>query len=648
MPIDKNVVNLRQLNTLSLILVFGAFIASLFFNGNDIRLFSLVLLLLIGWLLVSGITIYQQGYEIGNPLIPVSLILFWVWLGISIVFSPVFYLSVVNFWWVGIFPLIFLAYSFSPDNNALWKSLFSLVVITGVALALYALYQVLALQDQPRATFYNKNSLAALINLLWFPLFAYLLGSRNKVSFTTNISALFILSLVFAIINSRGALLAFAVSLVFLLVFTARRTEKRHLYLIGLVVVAAFVTANLLLHYTPHAADTGMVDRLLTLQNTQSAGHSRFVIWQPAWDLFLQHPWTGIGLGTYFLAIPPTLYVNDHSAGFYVHNDYLQIALETGLPGLLLLLLILAATTTRLIKTLQHSRKDDPQRLYFVALFAALLTLAIHSGFTYNLYLLPIMLIAGLFLGRFNQLADQLDDRPLLALQPSRQFQPAVYYLALILLSVGLGSYFISIGVAHHYQHKAYQLAANNQLERAHHAFYIAQKLASHVDSAYYADADLLRKSALVLADRPELARGLLDEAKQLLNRAEELNPLRAQIPYIRGLVLEQASPEKQADIIAAYRAALKRNPRFIPARLALAQYLLEHDKNDETYELLREGLGYSYRQISPAYLELISMTRALVLEMGNNELANRLEQAQQDYARMRSRPQQQQVLNPY
>lgn len=632
--------------------MFGAFIASLFFNGIDIRYFSLVFTLLIAWLLVSGITIYHKGYEIGNFLLPVSMILFWVWLGISIMFSPVFYLSVVNFWWVGIFPLMFLAYCFYPAKTAFWNPLFSLVVLTGVVLGLYALYQVFVLQDLPRATFYNKNSLAALINLLWFPLLAFLLTARHKLLFHATVSALFLLLLVFAIINSRGALIGYAVGLVFMFTLAARYIQKRRLFTIGLVIIGAVVTANLLMHYAPHAAGSGMVERILTLQHTESAGQSRFVIWQPAWELFQQHLWTGIGLGTYFLAIPPTLHIEDHSAGFYVHNDYLQLALETGIPGLLLLLLILAATSFRLINTLRLNRPNPPQRLHFLALFAALLTLAVHSAFTYNLYVMPIMLIAGLYLGRFNQLADQFAEKPQHLRQPARLFRPSVYYTALGFITFTLCSYFISIGVAHHYQHKAYQLAANNQLEQAHQAFRLAQKLAPRVDSAYYADADLLRRSARVLADRPELATGLLQEAKQLLTRADKLNPLRAQTPYIRGLVLEQASPDQHAAIIDAYQMALTRNPRFLPARLALARYLFTHDDHDHAYQILLDGLGYSYRQLSPAYLELLEMSSAAAMRAGNsiqaNQLADMLAQARLDYASMRSRPHQQQMLNPY
>ena len=137
----------HRLNKINTTLVISAFIASLFFNGIDIRIFALVFVLLLGWLLSSGITAYRKGYEVGNLLIPFSMILFWLWLGIDIAFSQVFYLSVVNFWWVGIFPLMYLAYSFSADKDALWKSLFTLIVLTVALLCLYALYKMLALQD---------------------------------------------------------------------------------------------------------------------------------------------------------------------------------------------------------------------------------------------------------------------------------------------------------------------------------------------------------------------------------------------------------------------------------------------------------------------------------------------------------------------
>ncbi|NNF97287.1 MAG: hypothetical protein HKM94_10205, partial [Halobacteria archaeon] len=115
---------------------------------------------------------------------------------------------------------------------------------------------------------------------------------------------------------------------------------------------------------------------------------------------------------------------------------------------------------------------------------------------------------------------------------------------------------------------------------------------------------------------------------------------------------LEQASPDKQADIIGAYQRALKRNPRFLPARLALARYLIEHDNQNYAFQLLQDGLGYSYRQISPAYLQLLEMNFAAATSMGDNELASHLSGllviSRQDYAAMLSAQRRNKIFNPY
>lgn len=644
--------SLLRFNHLNLALVTGAFISSLFFNGIDIRVFALVFILLLGWLFSNGINGYRNGYVLGNLLIPVCILLFWLWLGINIPFSQVVYLSVVNFWWVGIFPLAFLAYSFTPNRDTLWQPLFTLLVFIVVILCFYAIYQSIFLHELPRATFYNKNSLAALINLLFFPVLAYaLIKSKLNRDITTS-SIIFVFALVLALINSRGALLALFVGGIIILVLGWNQTDKRRLVIVGMVIIGAFFMAGMLKNYIPQIPDTGITERIATLQDAENAGHGRFVIWQPAWELFKQNPWTGIGLGSYFLAIPPFLHNDDHSAGFYVHNDYLQIALETGIPGFVFLLLILFATLYRLVKTLRAIPVDHLKRPHFIALFASLLTLAFHSAFTFNLYVLPIMLLAGLLLGRFNQLADQLENKQLKSWQPARLFRPAVYHTALGLITFTLSSHFLSAGFAHHYQHKGYELAAVNKFQEAHHAYQIAQKLAPRLDSVYYADADLLRKSALVLSDRPELANKLLEEAKTLLVKADKLNPLRPQTAYILGLVLQQGHPQAQNEIIEAYQTALRRNPRFIPARLALVNYLHSHDKHDLAYQWLQDGIAYRYRQLSPAYLKLLEMTSVSAGRRGEEELAktlsNLLAQYRQDYTRMLSDKHRIKIDNPY
>ena len=645
--------NITLVSRLSALLVTGAFVASLFFNGIDLRFFALTFILLIAALINTTIVMYRQGSQIGNLLIPVTLLLFWLWLGISNVFSPVIYLSTVNFWWIGIFPSTFLIFYFSDNKDALYKYTFALIAIVTFLLCIYALYQLFVLHEQPRATFFNKNSLAALVNLQIFPLLAVTLLTHSRKRLILLFVAIFTFALLLGIINSRGALLAFMFSLIVMLVLTVSARNKRRMLLPGLLVVAALFTAQLVLPGTPQATESGILESISTLQDTDSAGRSRFVIWQPAWELFKQNTWTGIGLGTYFLTIPPYLHPDDHSAGYYVHNDYLQIGLEAGLPGLILLLAILLSVLYRFTTTINRTPKQEPARLIFVALFSAMLSLAIHSFFTFNLYIMPTMLVLGLILGHFNYLADRLQSISLKQWQPSSLFRPLIYYLCLAAVTFSLLSYIVNIGIAHHYQQKANRLAAKNQLEDAHLAFRLAQILAPRIDSAYFADANLLRKSALVVADtHPAFASNLLQEALDLLAQAEALNALRPHTPYIRGLVLEQAVPTNQAEILDTYQTALHRNPRFIPARLALARYLIKLERTDGAEQVLQAGLEYSYRDVTPAYLELIDLNYSVAVHMGNSGLAQNLsallDKYQQVYNNKLTDKRQSKIINPY
>ena len=648
--LDLGVVTL--VSKLNALLVTGAFIASLFFNGIDIRFFALTFILLFSSLTLNTLNIYRHGWNMGHFLIPITLILFWIWLGISIFFSQVVYLSIINFWWVGVFPLTFFVYSTTPDKVALWKLLIKLITLVVFVLCIVALYQVFVLNDQPRATFYNKNSLAALINLLIFPVLAFALLNTDRKQLIALLTILFTFIFLLALINSRGAFLGFFISLALFLGLVNFQLDKRRLLILVSLMLVAFITANFALHTSPQISGVDIIDRITTLRNIDNAGFSRFVIWKPAWDLFLQQPWTGIGLGSYFLEIPPLLHIDDYSAGFYVHNDYLQIALETGMPGFLLLSAIMLSIFFRFIKTLNVANKTDPQLVIFIALFFSLFSVAFHSIFSFNLYILPVMFVVGLFLGYFNYLADQLQSVLAIRWQPCSLLRPFVYYFSVAIVVFTLLSYFATVAIGHHYNSQARLLELDGRLRDAHLAYRLAQKFSPRVDSAYYADADLLRKSAIVLADRPDLARSLLDEAILLLDQADTLNPLRPYTPYIRGLVLEQSSANKKADIINAYQAALNRNPRFLPARIALARYLIKQDKNDAARQLLQAGLDYSYRQVTPSYLELIELNHAAAVHMGNTELAQNLSallnKYQQIYAVMQSHGGQIKIINPY
>ena len=89
-------------------LVFAlAFAASLFFNGMRIEYFALSLFILFLLLYVVLWRGYSRGLQFPKTSLAITLTLFWLWLAVTQLWSPVPYVSMVNFWWVGGAVLVF-------------------------------------------------------------------------------------------------------------------------------------------------------------------------------------------------------------------------------------------------------------------------------------------------------------------------------------------------------------------------------------------------------------------------------------------------------------------------------------------------------------------------------------------------------------
>ncbi len=98
-------------------------------------------------------------------------------------------------------------------------------------------------------------------------------------------------------------------------------------------------------------------------------------------------PWTGYGGGTYYTAFPPFkeramllhLYYFDHA-----HNDYAEIAADTGLVGLALLGVVILASLWRVRKLLSVRQPPASRGVAYGALMA-ITCLLIHSTVDFNL-----------------------------------------------------------------------------------------------------------------------------------------------------------------------------------------------------------------------------------------------------------------------
>ncbi|WP_419833590.1 O-antigen ligase family protein [Endozoicomonas atrinae] len=147
---------------------------------------------------------------------------------------------------------------------------------------------------------------------------------------------------------------------------------------------------------------------------------SRIYIWEATWTLIQKMPLTGYGLGAFM-----NLYSGERlefgSAGFFAHNDYLQLLLEGG-PLFLGLLLAYVAfygwLGFRIVFTRREQIEEEHREL--LAYVAIAMALSAHALLNYVFYVLSVQLLVGMVLARTVFLARKLGYLKVPAVRPGR------------------------------------------------------------------------------------------------------------------------------------------------------------------------------------------------------------------------------------
>lgn len=627
-------------------LVASALAVSLFYIGFNIPIFSISQVLLMFaalWAMWRG---RERGFAVPKTTLPISLSLYWAWLALTLLWTPVFYVSTTMFWWLSSLPMAFWIYTCLPARDRAWHGFALLLLLTGFAVGGYGVYQHFVLETSPRSLFLDINIHAALLNPIILPLCGYFLlfrcsKSRNDTYAMFLGTAFALLVYILMLTRSRGGILSFLLATAFLLAVAYRHVAKKTVMVVVGLIVAAYFLADLSWH-------GGLTDRAATLMELGSAGAERFSIWRQSWRLlFEQSPLWGIGLGIYSLAWPPYREPTDGSGGYFVHNDYLQIWIEAGLPGLLLFLAFLGSVAWLAWRILRQPRVPAPVRIESAGLIAAFGAIAMHSLVQYNFYVIPILMVCGLLLARLQELAGSIPAVVSGAwkLAPAGYFTSHGYYLLIVLLMLFPVGYFTSIGISAFQISRGGQLVAREQFDEADHALKLAQRFWPNSDTPLMARADLYRHAMTRVSVKDETQGSILFQtAEKLLAEAERLNPLRPHIFTLRAELYHQASslagPDWKAMAETSYRHALALDPRYFRARHGYALFLLAQAQEKEAGRVLEEGMRYYYSnsiEIMP-YFNLTAWLRDRAGDhTGAAVLRQRMEEYAQDLGRKRA-----------
>lgn len=385
-----------SINLIAFILIVAAIVSGGVFIGA-----ALTGLLLLTW---AGLALPQTIRTRTWVRYPLSLWMFTylVWLGIAVWWSTVPNASWLTAWVLAGLPVAYLAWGMTPNPDKVWSALRGVFLLAGPAFALWGLGQVVTGYGYgyPVGPLVDKNAFAALMNLFWFMASIHFIGRRDQKGIQVRLilpalGLLLIATTLFAS-ESRGAILTWLLLMPFALWAGFRATRnKRALLSVLIIALAGYLgAANLL--------GLGIGHRTLNLEQDASTS-ARLQLWKSAAEIAKDHPLTGTGWGTFVSQYPAYRDPRENTtAGFYAHNDYLQLAAEGGIPALVLMLGILAGLLLQLKRSLAF--KENPRALEATGLLLGSLALFIHAGVNFIFYFAFMNILAGLFAARGVQL----------------------------------------------------------------------------------------------------------------------------------------------------------------------------------------------------------------------------------------------------
>src|SRR5262245_26182736 len=222
----------------------------------------------------------------------------------------------------------------------------------------------------------NPNDLAA---LTFFPLSLCVVVGLTEKSVWPKRAAIvgsILLPLMMLLTQSRGALIALvATGIIFFVVHTkGRRARSLLMAAAAAVVVLPFVPRSAWQRFSLMRNITS--SETLVEADPEGSAEARYNIWRVAGTIIKENPVAGIGLGVYPRAhamYAPRVGVPVAALGFRdTHSTYLNVAAETGIPGLILFLTMVAIVAVQAERVRRRAR-GTPRAQQLLALELGLL-----------------------------------------------------------------------------------------------------------------------------------------------------------------------------------------------------------------------------------------------------------------------------------
>ncbi|MEO6647805.1 MAG: O-antigen ligase family protein [Chitinophagaceae bacterium] len=297
-----------------------------------------------------------------------------------------------------------------------------------------------------------------------------------------------------------------------------------------------------------------------SLDKSKSTG--RFVLWDKTIRLIKDHPVLGVGPGNWSIAI--WAYGTDNTSWGYgeqvpsrPHNVYLQVASETGLPGVILFISLWVLIGMMGFKTIKNSEQEDSRALS-ICMLSGLIAFATDNMFSFSMerieHSMFVILMGGVITGLYaNSVANKNETVQTI----NKKLLFTILYISAFNLFIGYKKYNFEkhMKLANIYRAQQLYEEVINEVEEGRSRFVTLQ-----------ANGEPLEINAAIA----HMELGNYSEALKEIKRAKNYNPNNARIYTTTGVVYTHLQQYGLA--ISAYKKAISLTPHYDLALANLAR----------------------------------------------------------------------------
>lgn len=565
-----------------------AFMAGIFIQDASNPALLLPFIALAAWLVGSGRLL---NISLQDPVL-LGLTTLWALWMLSVLHSDAFFNSRVEALIMSALPLSYMVWRTAEFSGVVKKRLLLFFAIAGPVYGIGAILEITVIPyslwgSRASFSFLDPNMLGVYFGMSLLPFVPVLLQRDLKLPIRLALlTGLTILCAGLIATQSRSAFLGTGLGLGLIGLLTWRSFPRTRLSA-GLLAAASAAAIGMVVY-------TGLFKRfaLLFAEGGDKDFTSRFSIWHTAFEMSLNHPLLGYGFGTFNLYYPLFRTEGDtRSAGWWVHMDPLQWAVESGWPAAVCFYALVGYIAVRIWK-LARQKELQPLQIGFAA---ALLSLLFNAHTAYPLHVVPFMIMATGMLAMI--LPPSL---PTSSQKISYGF--AVPMLATLLLL--LGTAFVSGTTLAMWKEVIVARGSQNP-ERLNMA--LANCILRGDKHFPFCRLSVIE----TILNNPEPPP---PELPKLIEEVRETNPMLAQPDFFLAAYYLKTEPDKPELQIAALRQSLKNNPLYLNSRKALSEILIQQGRYKDALDLLEAGMHYPIPKYEiPAYQSTLKNLRKSV-----------------------------------